>query len=385
MNQKTFRRRLGALSLAFALILGLLLPELSVAAATQNLTGKGIFMEMLNQMEKVQSLNYIADLDFDAKSSDAFKLSVFGSVDQNEAAARSRLSATILPVVVDGDTLPSRPAIETVVDNTSVYFKASGLPEELLQEELVKKYTNTWIRYNEETIKSIINQIASSTSDIDRVFMEEWFSQYKPSFNDPAHLAAQKEQAHKLREALIKRNVFAITRLKDVRKDKGDTSSPFMYHLSLKINKWNLGLFLKDASAILADNPSFMKVKTQDVWREISRDMISHLAAVRLPTIDILVDKATLMPYQTTISFYNQDAKAKQPIIGTLTITTDGFNAARPIAIPDSFKKLEDILKEAKVFEPHYYYSELPTSTSEVSTSTIISTSTASSTSSTSK
>jgi protein-disulfide isomerase len=66
--------------------------------------------------------------------------------------------------------------------------------------------------------------------------------------------------------------------------------------------------------------------------------------------MEVVIGKNDYLPRKMTISFYKQNSK-KNEVQGTITVSMDGFNAARPVTVPGEFKKLEDILKDEKVFE----------------------------------
>lgn len=354
MNKMVFKQRFIALATLSALVAGLGAPYITMAATVQNQTPKGIFMEMTKRLGEVNSMNYNIDLDIDKNDEDdRIHVLMYGSVDQNKITNRNQFSANIMPVSFEGEKIPSNLMINFLADSSSstIYLNISGLPKEFIEDEKeIAKYSNTWIRYNEDTVNYILKEMASSTTPEEKMYIESQLNRLKVMQNDPARAAFQKEQYRKVTDSLFKNNALTITRLADTRLDATDKTSPFLYRLKVTVNKFGMGLFMKDFAKIISEDPTVSQNRYSDVFDYMVDDVIKSISSAKLPAMEVLVGKDDYLPRKITVSFYDQYEK-KNVVNRTLTVNFDGFNSARSIVVPQQFKKLEDILKEEKVFE----------------------------------
>jgi protein-disulfide isomerase len=354
MNKSTVKRRLVAFATLAAFVTGIGMPGVSLAAGVSSQSPKGILMEMSKRFADAKSVNYSVDVDFNKETPDnRMQIVMFGSVEQDTERGVNRSSISVLPKFFEDEEIPQNLMFDLVADSSNLYFKASGLPKDFLEKEKqIGKYADTWVRYNENTVNYILGEFVSSTDDTmaAEIFRAQ-FNRLKTLQADPARVAYQKEQYRKISDALFKRNAVTVTRLADVRIDANDKTSPYAYRLKISINKWGFGQFLKDFSKIMSEDPAYKsEFGGRGMFEMLSEEFIRESGSLKLPTMEVVIGKNDYLPRKMTISFYKQNSK-KNEVQGTITVSMDGFNAARPVTVPGEFKKLEDILKDEKVFE----------------------------------
>lgn len=282
------------------------------------LTNRVILAKSLDNMGKAKSVmvignvrasetrtynkSYYANQQPRAASFSAEFSSFFDATDEQHPKALVTLNSF---QVQDGEEAYRGGEVSILVDDKVGYLYLdvfSSLPKDLFDYSALEK---KWLRIDEKTFASFAEE------ELD--FSKQWEK-------SRGLTEGQKKQILK---AMQRYNVLLITRAKDEKLDGVDS-----YHLQLKLNRGTFVSFLNQVNKIV-DGKYMTRSEVTELRKEVAK--------AKLPTLDVWVDKAELLPRKFAVNYRQKEMSSFGTTILTagLTMNFSNYNnLPAPITAP---------------------------------------------------